>query len=164
VRFARAHQARHERDVVEHRLPRDQLEVLEDEADGAAIGLDLRIGQAREVAAIDDHVARGRRLGAQQQFEERGFAGAAGAGQEDEFTLLDRERQVPQRKHARTIGLREVMRLDHGMLVRCVSRSSRGLHQQSSSTGGAIWRREYNKSPRYEPRTPGGEDGSVAAV
>ena len=43
--------------VLEDRLAGHELEVLEDEADGAAVGLDLRAAEAHEVAAADDHDA-----------------------------------------------------------------------------------------------------------
>ena len=90
VRDRHAEHARHERDVLEHGHARDQLEVLEDEADDAAVGLHLRAASASP--------DRGRRpsaapslgtLLAQQQPQERRLAGAARAGEEDELALVD---------------------------------------------------------------------------
>ena len=49
----------------------------------------------------------------QEQPQERGLAGAARAGQEDELTLPDGQRQVAQRVDAAVVLFREVLRLDH---------------------------------------------------
>ena len=50
-RDGRAEHARHDRDVLEHGLSRDQLEILEDEPDAAAVRLHLPRRQPREILA-----------------------------------------------------------------------------------------------------------------
>ena len=64
--------------------------------------------------SVDQDLALARPLLHQQQPQERGLAGAARAGQEDELALPDGQRQVTQRVDAAVVQLREVLRLDHG--------------------------------------------------
>ncbi len=104
---------RHERDVLEDGAARNQLEVLEDETDTAAIFLDLATIECGQVLAVDKDLALTRSLLQEQQPEKRRFAGTARAGQKDEFSFLNGERQVTQSVQAAAIDLREVMRLDH---------------------------------------------------
>ena len=52
-RDGHAEHARHERDVLEDGLARDELEILEDEADDAAVACTCARRQRREVAAAD---------------------------------------------------------------------------------------------------------------
>ena len=80
-----------------------QLEILEDEAERAAVGLHLARRERREVAAADDQLALGRHVLAQQQPQQRGLAGAARAGEEDELPLVDAQRQVAQRVDAAAV-------------------------------------------------------------
>ena len=56
LRRRHAEHARDERDVLEDRLGGQQLEVLEDEPERAAVGLHLARRQGREVAAADDQL------------------------------------------------------------------------------------------------------------
>jgi hypothetical protein len=49
----------------------------------------------------------------QEQAEERRLAGAARPGEEDEFGLVDGERQVAKRVQPAAVELREVMRFNH---------------------------------------------------
>ena len=75
----------------------NQLEVLKDESDAAAILLDLAAFSVREVVAIDADLSFGRPLLQQQQPQKRGLAGTARSGEEDELGLLDGEGQIAQR-------------------------------------------------------------------
>ena len=113
-----AEHARHERDVLEDGLRRDQLEVLEDEADGAAVVLHLRSASSSQGAAIDDEA--GRRSGAPGA-----AAGAAAcscprrsARQEDELAAPDREREIAQARTRRGVytfeGARAASNHDRG--------------------------------------------------
>ena len=109
----RAEHAQREADVLEHRLGRHQLEVLEDEADGAAIRLHLAPRHAHEIAAVDDGDAFGRPLLQQQQAQQRALARAARAGQKHELALADREREIAQRVQATAVCLAEPVGFDH---------------------------------------------------
>ena len=108
LRHGHAEDARHERDVLEHGLVRQQLEVLEHEAERAAVGLHLVGRERRQIAAADDELAFGGHVLPQQQPQQRGLAGAARAGQEDELALVDPQRQVAQRVDAAAVQLRDV--------------------------------------------------------
>ena len=98
-----AEHARHERDVLEHGLGRQQLEVLEDEAERAAVGLHLGRRERREVAAVDDELSFAGNVLPQQQAQQRRLAGAARPGEENELALVDPQRQVAQRIDAAAI-------------------------------------------------------------
>ena len=121
-----AQHAGHEPDVVQHGLRRDQLEVLEDEADGAPVGLRLARRQLRQVPPRDFHRPFRRQLLPQQEPKQRRLAGAAGPGEEDEFSLFDDERHIPQGVDPAAVHLREVRRFNHGSLAMCRSRPRTG--------------------------------------
>ena len=109
--------ARNERDVLEHGLRLDQLEVLEHEADGAAVVLHLARRHLRQVAAVDDEAAFGRQLLPEQQTQERALAGAARAGQEHELAPADREVEIAQREQAAAVRLRQALGFNHGCRI-----------------------------------------------
>jgi hypothetical protein len=75
--------------------------------------LNLAAIQRGQVLTVDEDLAFARTLLQQQQTKECRFAGTARAGQEDEFSFIDSEREVAQRVQTATVNLREVMRLDH---------------------------------------------------
>jgi hypothetical protein len=79
-----------------------------------AIGLHLARRQRRQVAPAHRQRALGRHFLAQQQPEQRGFAGAARPGEEHELTLVDRERQAVEGSDVRAVDLRDVVEFDHG--------------------------------------------------
>src|SRR6185295_5063610 len=87
----------HERHVFEQRARGDQLEVLKDEPDTAAVLLDFARSKLRKILAPDDELAGGRSLLHQQEAEKRGLACAARPGQEHELARRDRQREVVQR-------------------------------------------------------------------
>ena len=65
----------------------------------------LRRGHAGQVAAVDDHLAGGRQLVADQELEQRRLAGARRADQEDELALAEGEVDVAQGDLAVGVGL-----------------------------------------------------------
>src|SRR6478736_4648676 len=109
-----AQYAQHERDVFKHRLVLNQLEVLEDEADAAAVGLHFIPRQIRQVPSINDDLSVAGPLFEQQQAQQRALAGAARSGQKSKFTLLDGEIEAAKRIQVVPVRLRQRLRLDHG--------------------------------------------------
>src|SRR5262249_31118614 len=85
-----------ERDVLEDGLAGDETEILEHDADRAAEVRHLRRRQHPDVAPVDEDLARGRRLLAEEELQERRLPRARGAGQEDELSALDRAGDVHQ--------------------------------------------------------------------
>ena len=104
-RRRRAKHARHERHVFEHRLARNELEILKNETDAAAVRLHLPRGEAGEIAAGHADGAVARQAFAQQQPQERRFARAARAGEKDELSFFDANREIAQRVHAAAVEL-----------------------------------------------------------
>ena len=102
------------RDVFEHRLGGDELEVLEDKADGPAVGLHFIPRQPGQVPSAHDDFPFCRTLLQEQQPQQRALARAAGAGEEDELTLVDLQREIAQGIESASVGLAEPLRLDHG--------------------------------------------------
>ena len=107
-----AHDPWNERGVLEDRHPPEELEVLEDEPDVPAIRLGLARTHQRQILAVDGQSPVRQALLAQEQPEQRRFAGAAGAGQEYEFAFVDNERQVTECVTP-PVGLGEVLSLYH---------------------------------------------------
>ena len=108
-------QAQHphdERDVLEHAEAGDEPEILEDEADAAAVALHLGRLQRDQIAAEHLQLALTGDVFTQQQAQQRRFAGAAGTGEEDELTLVDSEIEVAERVDAAGVQLGKVMGLD----------------------------------------------------
>src|SRR5690606_7671994 len=100
------------------RLVRQQLEVLEDKTQRAPVGLYLVWRQRREIPSADDELSLVRHLLPEQETQQRGLAGAARAGQEDELALIDAQVQVPQGINPAAVHLRDVAGFDHGALSR----------------------------------------------
>ena len=100
-------------DVLGRRTVREQLEVLEDAADVAAQVRHLRALEARQVAAADDDLARGRLDLLQHEPDHRRLARAGGPDDEDEVALLDHERDVRQRGDIRLVDLAHGVENDH---------------------------------------------------
>src|SRR6185503_6179820 len=87
----RAQHTHDERHVLKHGESRNQLEVLEDEANRSAVGLDFAAAKIREIAAGDFQLAFARKLLAKKQTQKGRFAGAAWTGQKEELALVDFE-------------------------------------------------------------------------
>ncbi len=97
VGTARTGQFERQRDVVEHRARRQQVEVLEDHADLAAC-LAQRTGrQQHQVAPADDDIAFVRPREQVDGAHERALAGAASADDAEHLALRDRQVDVAQR-------------------------------------------------------------------
>jgi hypothetical protein len=109
-----AEHAHDERHVVEDRLGRDELEVLEHDAERPPVGLHLGGRELGQFAPPHDQPALGRHLLAQQQPEERRLPRATRAGEEDELALVDRERQAVEGRDVGAVDLGDVVEFDHG--------------------------------------------------
>ena len=83
----------------------------------------------------------------QQQPQQRGLAGAAGAREEDELAFLDDERHVAQRVDPAAVHLREVRGFNHGSPATRPSRAP--LRGQLEECG------EYNMQPAARPAGAG---------
>ena len=99
-------------DVVVHRAVGQQLEVLEDDPDVAAVERDLLARDLGEVAAGDADRAGSRLDLLDQQLHEGGLARAGGPDQEDELASLDRERRGLEPPVGGPVGLRHAAELD----------------------------------------------------
>ena len=108
-------------DVVVDVEVRDQIEALEDEAD-------LLVAQARALVVREpahvlavEHVAAGvEGLEQPGHVQERGLAGARGAGHGDELAGADVQREVAQRVRLDEVGavdLADVVHLEHGQFL-----------------------------------------------
>ena len=95
-----------QRDVLDRGQPRQQVEVLEDVADRAASHpRPIRARDAREVDAVDEHLAAARLLEAARDRQQRTLAGAARAHDGDQLAALDRRdrrRRAPAPPSARS--------------------------------------------------------------
>ena len=109
----RAEHARHNRDILEDGLSRNELEILKDKAHRAPIGLHLPRAQARQIFSGNLQQPVARQAFSKAQAQKRGFAGAARPGQKHEFPLADVERQLAQRIDAAAVQLGQVPRFDH---------------------------------------------------
>src|SRR5688572_22212429 len=111
-RHRRPEHARHDGDVFEHRLSRDQFEILKNEADAAAVRLHLPRRHLRQVFTGHRNRAIARHSLAQQETKERRLAGTTGAGEEHKLPLIDLHGQIPQRVYAAAVELRQVVSFD----------------------------------------------------
>src|SRR3954471_18328949 len=101
-----------ERDILGHSLRRQELEVLEDDADLAA---ELRHPSARElpdVFAVDDDAAGRGELFADEEADERRFAGTGRADEEAEVAAIDLQVDVAQRIRSVRVALAHVVEGD----------------------------------------------------
>src|SRR5512139_3435460 len=108
-----AQNPRHEADVLVDGLAGNQLEVLEDETNAPSVRLHLAGRQRGQVAPLHDEATGGGQFLAKQQPQEGALARAARTGQEHEFSLGDRNGDVPQGVGAATVESRESFGLNH---------------------------------------------------
>jgi hypothetical protein len=105
-------------DVLHRARAREQVELLEHEADLAAADARERVArEARHVLAVEDVPARGGPVETAQQVHEGRLARARGAHDGDEVTGVDLDRHRAQRVHdvrAEVIVLGETVGLDDG--------------------------------------------------
>src|SRR5581483_5559677 len=79
-------------DVLERRQRRDQVELLEDEAEGAQPQLgELVVAELGQVAAFEEHVAGGGTVERAEELQQRRLARPARPLQRDELARLDRQ-------------------------------------------------------------------------
>ena len=102
-----------EGDVLADGLRRQELEVLEDDADLAPHHGHLPARQAGKVVAVEDHVAHRGQLVPDQELHQGRLAGAGCADEEDEVALRDDEVDVLQGVAAVRIGLGHVVEHEH---------------------------------------------------
>ena len=102
-----------ERDVLADGLGRQELEVLEHDADLAPHVRHLAPRQLGEVVAVEGDRALRRQLVADQELHERGLAGPGRADEEDEVALGHDEVDVLERVAAVRVGLRHVVEDEH---------------------------------------------------
>src|SRR5262249_56768690 len=118
LRRRHAEHPRHERDVLEHGLVRQELEILEPQAGGTPVALDLTRRRLRQLASADDQPPVGGRVLAEEQPQQRGLPRAARPGEEDEFPLVDPERQIAEGVDAAAVHLGDALRFDHAVSSR----------------------------------------------
>src|SRR6266508_3432756 len=125
-----------ERDVLSDGLRREQLEVLEDDADLAPQARDPGAGHARDVVAIDDDAAGRRQLLADQQSDESRLACARGADEKDEVAGIDPQVDVAQRVRAVGVALADVVELDQSDAPSLSCRADHtGPHASKTTSG-----------------------------
>src|SRR5262245_47683334 len=113
LRFPHPEHAWNKRDVLEHSLGGQKLEVLKDESEGTSITLDLTGCQGREVATADHELPFGRHVLAQQETKQGRLARSTRSGEKNEVPFFNAERQIAQRVNTSRIRLRDVVRLNH---------------------------------------------------
>jgi hypothetical protein len=88
---------RRDQDVLQHRVLRQEMMVLEDESDRSiAEPGELRLRQRARVLTADPHRPGGRPVEGPDQVQERALAGAGGAGDGQRFTRGERQRDAVQ--------------------------------------------------------------------
>ena len=102
-----------ERDVLEDRLVREQLVVLEDVADVAPQVRHLGVRHVVDVAPGDPDLAPLGLLLAVHQAQQRALARPGRADEEDELGLRDVEARVPECGDLGRVALGHVLELDH---------------------------------------------------
>ena len=148
-----------ERDVLPDRLRREELEVLEDDPDLATHLRDLAARQPGEVLAVEDDVAAGRDLVADEQLDERGLARAGRADEEHEIPFRDGQVHVAQRDLAVRVLLGDVVQHEDRAFRGSLIRASVG-----GSAGGARRRRRGGDGHiRLRGRVVRGRSTSVPA-
>ena len=117
--LALAHARERERQlhVAQHRLVRDQIIALEDEADGVvAVAVPVGVGKVLRRFAIDDKVAARVLIQPADNVQKRRLAAARMAEDGDKLALAEVEAHAPQRMDgsiARLIILDDLLQLQH---------------------------------------------------
>ena len=100
-------------DVLRQGAVLEQLEVLEDHADGATHVRDGGGADPGHVPPEDQQLPGGGRLGAEDEPEQGGLPRAGRSGEEDELALADLQAHVGQRRSLGSVLLLHVEELDH---------------------------------------------------
>ena len=136
-RSRRAGDLQGEGHVVADRLVGEQLEVLEDDADPTADPGYLPTFQPCQVPALEYDLALGREFLADSQTDERRFAGAGRADQEDEVAFRNGQVDLTQGRLAIGIGLGHAAKGQGGEAVRGeVGRPRPGRFRSAGRAGG----------------------------
>ena len=110
----RAGDLEREGDVLADGLRRQELEVLEDDPDLAPHLGHLATPEPGDVLAVEDDLAAGRQLVADEQLDQRRLAGAGRADEEHEVALGDDQVDVAQGELAVRVRLRHVVEDEDG--------------------------------------------------
>src|SRR5580704_11204506 len=94
----------------------EQAKILEHQADAAAQGGAAVLGQRRRILVEHGDQAAGRTQRQEQHAQERGLAGARGAGEELERVGVDAEGQVAQNLRASPVAQTDIFEADHAVL------------------------------------------------
>src|SRR5439155_1632577 len=138
-------------DVLDRRQRRDQVELLEDEAEGAeAQRSELVVAQAREITLLEQHLAAARAVERSEQLEQRRLARATRAFERDELTLGDLEIDSVEGADRGRPALEELR--DHLQLVQLTHQST----CRSASAG-------RSRAARSAPAVPATSPPSTAS-
>ena len=126
-------------DVLQHRAMREKVMGLEDEADAvAADGSEGVVVEAREVLAVEPHLAGVGAVEGSHDVEQGALAGAGGADDGDGLALADDEGGVAQDSQGRGVALGLVRLGDAAQLEerRRVTRDGRWARDAGTVVGG----------------------------
>src|SRR5262245_60075891 len=108
-------------DVLQHGQVADQVEGLEDEADALVPHFGTRgAAERRDVLAVEQVLALGRRVEEAEQREERRLAAARRAGDREELALRDVEVDAVERVRLEVVGVEDLgdgLEADHGWIL-----------------------------------------------
>jgi len=121
-------------DVFLDSAARQELEVLENDADLAPQWRHRRLAKPCDVAAEHDDLPLARPLGAEDQPEKTRLARTTGACQEDEFALREFDADIAQRKTSREIGFGNVEHPDRALAARCVEPTATAAQPKARPT------------------------------
>src|SRR5438067_13757448 len=160
-----------EADILGDGLPREELEVLEYDADPPAKLWHRRVLHADDVLTVDPHAARRRQFLPDQQADQAGLARPGGADEEYEISGVDLEIHVTKSVGAIRIALADVVQRDQ-LVAPPKERHHTGacawdnVNLVERGTPGASLLRTYGKhAPRLQPARAGvSADRWVSAV
>src|SRR5262249_52749417 len=133
-------------DVLQRRQRRDQVELLEHEAERRKTQLgQLAVGQLREVAALEEHLTAARTVEPAQQLQQGRLAGPARALERDELTGRNLEIDAIERPDGRRAPLKEL-----GEPVGAVL----GVHYSTCLSASAGRRRAARRAPAVPAISP----------
>ena len=98
---------------------RDQPEILEDDADPAAKAGQAAARHGDDVLAEQADQPTARPQGEIEQLQQRGLAGAGGAGEEVEAAVAQRESEIGQRFGAGAVAQPDIFELDDRSRAQC---------------------------------------------
>src|SRR5262245_44936923 len=108
-------------DVLQHRQVADQVEGLEDEADALVPDLRARgASERRDVLAVEQVLALGRRIEEAEQREQGRLAAARRAGDREELAFRDVEVNTVERVRLEVVGVEDLgdgLEADHGWIL-----------------------------------------------